>query len=72
MSKLDDVFGQSIQVTRIGRATDPKPENKIWFTTQMQDLFTLELGYTKQLIKDLMYTVYDEDYKIFKKNLEQL
>lgn len=54
MSKLDEILGQTIQVSRIGRATDPKPKDRVWFTTQMQDLFVLDPTYAKQQIKDLM------------------
>lgn len=39
---LKDIIGETIQVRRIGRATDPKPANEVWFTTQMQDLFVLD------------------------------
>ena len=41
-NRLEETLGKTIQVSRIGRATDPKPKDKIWFTTQLQDLFVLD------------------------------
>lgn len=50
-SKVREAMAQTIQVTRIGRATDPKPENEVWFTTQMQDLFVLDLTEAEKAIR---------------------
>ena len=53
-SEIDKVVSQTIQVSRIGRATDPKPKDQVWFTTQMQDLFVLDTTILKQQIDKLI------------------
>lgn len=62
--QIREAIAQNIQIERIGRATDPKPEDKIWFTTQMQDLFALHTDATVQAITALfqqaLTTVRDE------------
>lgn len=52
LNALKEILAQTVQVSRIGRATDPKPEDRIWFTTQMQDLFVLDTDLAVQTLAE--------------------
>lgn len=48
---LSEVLEQNIQVSRWGNATDPKPDDKVWFTTQMQELWVVDFTAAKAAIE---------------------